>query len=138
MNNGTRKGGSPDAFRVLHASPGLEDLWQLHWSHNTGLDNAPATFVANLDDNATVAGVLTAAPSGPGPQPGPPPGPGAAGARQGGAPADGQGGRRGGFGGGGAAAHTPAHLITISAEEDGTFTVTNTRNGFRKTYLPRD
>ena len=54
MNNGTRKGGAPQAFRVLHESPGLEDLWQLHWSHNAGLDNAPAAFVANIDDNATV------------------------------------------------------------------------------------
>jgi len=54
MNNGTRKGGSPQAFRVLHESPALEDLWQLHWSHNTGLDNAPAIFMANVDDSATV------------------------------------------------------------------------------------
>jgi competence protein ComEC len=115
MNNGTRKGGAPDAFRVLHESPGLEDLWQLHWSHNTGLDNAPAIFVANVDDSATVAGVLTAP---------------AAGARQ--------GGGRGGPAGGGAAAHTPAYLIKIAASSDGTFVVTNTRNGFRKTYQPRD
>ena len=115
MNNGTRKGGAPEAFRVLHESPGLEDLWQLHWSHNTGLDNAPAIFVANIDDEATVAGVLTAPPAG-------------------------AGGRQGGGRGapGGAAAHTPAHLIAISARSDGTFTVTNTRNGFRKTYRPRD
>ena len=115
MNNGTRKGGAPEAFRVLHASPGLEDLWQLHWSHNAGLDNAPATFVANVDDEATVAGVLTAPPAA-------------------------AGGRRGGGRGapGGPAAHAPAYLITISARPDGTFTVTNTRNGFRKTYRPRD
>ena len=59
MNNGTRKGGAADAFRVLHASPGLEDLWQLHWSYNAGLDNAPATFVANIDEPAAIAGVLT-------------------------------------------------------------------------------
>ena len=114
MNNGTRKGGAPDAFRVLHGSPGLEDLWQLHWSHNTGLDNAPATFVANVDDAATVAGVLVP-------------------------PADdGQGRGRGGRGGGGAAAHAPAYLIKISAESNGTFVVTNTRNGFGKTYRPRE
>ena len=62
MNNGTRKGGTPDAFRVLHESPGLEDLWQLHWSHNTGLDNAPAVFVANVDDAETVARVLAPPP----------------------------------------------------------------------------
>jgi hypothetical protein len=115
MNNGTRKGGAPEAFRVLHESPGLEDLWQLHWSHNTGLDNAPAMFVANVDDNTTVAGVLSA----------PPPGPGGR-----------QGGGRGGPAG--VAAHTPAFLIAISAQSDGTFVVTNTRNGFRKTYRPRD
>jgi competence protein ComEC len=107
MNNGTRKGGAADAFRVLHQSPGLEDLWQLHWSHNAGLDNAPATFVANLDDNATIAGVLTAT----------------AGAGRG--------------GGGAAAAHSPAHVIKVSAQQDGSFTVTNTRSSFSKTYPPR-
>lgn len=115
MNNGTRKGGAPEAFRVLHASPGLEDLWQLHWSYNTGLDNAPAMFVANVEDSGTVAGVLTA----------PPPAPGAR-----------QGGGRGAPAG--TPAHMPAYLIQISARADGTFTVTNTRNGFRKVYRPRD
>src|SRR5262249_40779789 len=53
MNNGTRKGGTPDAFRVLYDTPGIEDLWQLHWSYNVGLDNGPAIFIANVDDNAT-------------------------------------------------------------------------------------
>lgn len=109
MNNGTRKGGDADAFKVLFNSPQLEDLWQLHWSYNAGLDNAPATFIANMDDNATIAGVLTA------PTPAP---------------------RRGGPGGG-AAAHVPAYLIKVSAQSDGAFTVTNTRDGFSKTYLPR-
>ena len=37
----------------------------------------------------------------------------------------------------GAAAHTPAYLIKVSAQQDGSFTVTNTRNGFSKTYRPR-
>jgi competence protein ComEC len=114
MNNGTRKGGAPAAFRVLYESPGLEDLWQLHWSYNVGLDNAPAIFVANVDDNETIAGVLV-----------PPPEPG------------GRGRGRGGFGGRGAAGHSPAYLIHVSVGEDGTFTVTNTRNGFSKTYQPR-
>ena len=123
MNNGTRKGGTPDAFRVLHESPGLEDLWQLHWSHNTGLDNAPAVFVANVDDGETVARVLTPPPAVPG-------------GRGGDAPTGRQGGGRGGPGGA-AAAHTPAHQIRIVAESDGTFVVTNTRNGFRKTYRPQ-
>jgi competence protein ComEC len=108
MNNGTRKGGEPDTFHVLYESPRLENLWQLHWSYNVGLDNTPATFIANVEDNATIAGVLTAQAAA--------------------AP-------RGGFGG--AAAHTPAYLIKVSAQQDGTFTVTNTRNGFSKTYKPR-
>jgi competence protein ComEC len=106
MNNGTRKGGEADTFHVLYESPGLEDLWQLHWSYNVGLDNSAATFVANVEDNATIAGVLTA--QGPAPR-----------------------------GGGGAAAHTPAYLIKVSARQDGTFTVINTRNGFSKTYKAR-
>jgi beta-lactamase superfamily II metal-dependent hydrolase len=34
--------------------------------------------------------------------------------------------------------HEPAHWIKVSARNDGTFTVTNSRNGFMKTYgLPR-
>jgi len=108
MNNGTRKGGEPDAFRVLRESPGLEDLWQLHWSYNVGLDNTPALFIANVDDNATITNVLTSQPNAPR-----------------------------GAGGGAAAAHTPANVIKVSAQQDGTFTVTNTRNGFSKTYRPR-
>jgi beta-lactamase superfamily II metal-dependent hydrolase len=192
MNNGTRKGGEPDVFKVLFNSPGLEDLWQLHWSYNIPLENSPATFIANIDDNATLAGVLTApppaprgggaagaggfggggrgaAPAGPGagappagappagaPFGAPPSGAPAAGAPPAGAPPAGapaagapgaggpagpgagrQGGGARGGGGGGAAAHTPAYMIKISAQEDGTFTVTNTRNGFSKTYAPR-
>jgi len=113
MNNGTRKGGAAEPFHVLYESPGLENLWQLHWSYNVGLENTPATFVANLEDNATIAGVLA-----------PPPAPEGRGAR-------------GGGGGGAAAAHSPAYLIKVAAQQDGTFTVTNTRNGFAKTYKPR-
>jgi competence protein ComEC len=48
-------------------------------------------------------------------------------------------GRQGGGGRGGPGpAHTgPAFLIKVSAQADGTFTVTNTRNGFSRTYRPR-
>ena len=56
----------------------------------------------------------------------------------GGPPQGGPGGPGGrGGGGGGAAAHTPAYYIKVSAQADGTFTVTNTRNGFSKTYQKR-
>jgi competence protein ComEC len=59
-------------------------------------------------------------------QPGPPP------------PAGAPGGRQGGGRGGPGPAHTgPAFMIKVSAQADGTFTVTNTRNGFSKTYRPR-
>jgi hypothetical protein len=122
MNNGTRKGGTSEAFAVLQETAGIEDLWQLHWSYNVGLENAPARFIANVDDAATIAGVLTTPPPTPGARAGVPGGP------------RGQGR---GPGGPGAAAHTPAHLIKVTAFEDGTFTVTNTRNGFSKTYQPR-
>src|SRR4029079_10881554 len=54
INNGTRKEGGPDTSRVARALHALEDLWQLHWSYNVGLENTPATFVANIEDNATL------------------------------------------------------------------------------------
>jgi beta-lactamase superfamily II metal-dependent hydrolase len=60
-------------------------------------------------------------------QPGTPPAAGAPGGRQGG----------GGRGGPGPAHTGPAFMIKVSAQADGTFTVTNTRNGFSKTYRPR-
>ena len=31
MNNGAKKGGSPQAWQNIKTSPGLEDLWQLHY-----------------------------------------------------------------------------------------------------------
>ena len=107
MNNGTTKGGAAAAFEVLHRSPGLEDLWQLHWSYNARLENSPAVFIANVDDEAGVASVLTT-------------------------PVEGMRGR----GRGGAPPHEPAWQIRVAARADGSFTVTNTRNGFSKTYAP--
>lgn len=50
MNNGARKGGTPSAWRVIRSSPGLEDIWQLHFAMAGGKEtNAPDTFIANLD-----------------------------------------------------------------------------------------
>ncbi len=84
INNGMRKGGQPETMRVLHASPGLEDLWQLHVAQLSGPEyGIPGMFVANTVED---------------PQ------------------------------------HTPAHWIKVSAQPNGTFTVTNSRNGFSKTY----
>ena len=105
MQNGTRKGGSVQAYQIMRSSPGLEDIWQLHWSYAGRVEHNPAgVFIANIDEPDTIATVLTTPP-----------------------------GQRGG-GGAANAAHTPAHYLKISAQNDGSFTVTNTRNGFSKTY----
>jgi competence protein ComEC len=52
MNNGARKGGSPDAWQIVKDSPGLEDLWQLHYSMEGGkAHNVPDSFIANVDEH---------------------------------------------------------------------------------------
>jgi len=51
MNNGARKGGSPSAWQIVHDSPGLEDLWQLHFSIEGGREhNSSDTVIANLEE----------------------------------------------------------------------------------------
>jgi beta-lactamase superfamily II metal-dependent hydrolase len=109
MNNGTRKGGQPDAMKIIYSAPGLEDLWQVHFSQLSGQEyTVPGMFIANTTDD-----LLTAMPIAPiqPPQPG------------------------------GGAAPAPVHngtayWIKVSAQQDGTFTLTNSRNGFSKTYRP--
>jgi competence protein ComEC len=84
MNNGARKGGAPDVWRTLRKSPGLGDIWQLHYSVEGGeSNNAPPQFIANLEENCK------------------------------------------GYG------------LKLSVGSDGSFTVTNARNGLSKTYPPR-
>lgn len=49
MDNGAKKGGAPQAWDVIAKSPGLEDLWQLHYSEDGGSEhNVAAPFLANL------------------------------------------------------------------------------------------
>ena len=36
MNNSTRKGGALPTMQTLYTSPGLEDIWQLHWAYAAG------------------------------------------------------------------------------------------------------
>jgi len=80
MNNGAKKGGSPAAWQVVRSSPGLEDLWQLHYAVDGGPDhNAAEALIANVNE-------------------------------------------------------TTAYGIKLSARADGSFTVTNARNGQSKTY----
>jgi len=107
MNNGTRKGGAVQTFQTLETSPGLEDIWQLHWSYAAGIEhNSPAVMIANIDERDQLAAIVTGASA-------PPAGPG------------------------GMAAHTPAHYLKVSAHTDGSFTVTNSRNGHTRTYAAR-
>jgi len=112
MNNGTRKGGEPFTMMSIHTSPGFEDLWQMHFSLLSGQEyTTPGMFIANVtDDNSPVMPV----------EPMKAPAPGTPGIQ----PAPAHNGK--------------AFWIKVSAQQDGTFTVTNARNGFGKTYTPRN
>lgn len=108
-NNGTRKGAPPEAMKIFYSSPGMEDVWQIHFSELAGQDYAvPGLFIANLYDEPPAAlpvAPFVAPPQG---QQAPP-----------------------------APVHNgTAYWFKISAQQDGTFTVSNTRNGFSKTYRP--
>jgi len=82
MNNGATKGGTAPAWKVVHNSPGLQDIWQLHYAVSGGkLNNTAEQFIANTD----------------------------------------QSGDQGKW-------------LKLSAESNGDFTVTNSRNNFSKTY----
>jgi competence protein ComEC len=107
MNNGTRKGGQVEVMKTLHSSPGLEDLWQMHFSQLSGQEyTVPGLFIANVLDEPLAAMPVA-------PISAPPPGPDAP-------PAPVHNGR--------------AYWIKVSARTDGSFTVTNARNGFSKSY----
>ena len=106
-NNGTRKGGQPEAMKIFFSSPGLEDVWQMHLSLLSGQEYAaPGMFIANAFDQQPPA--MPVAPFIPPPQ------------GQEAPPAPLHDG--------------PAHYFKVVAQQDGTFTVTNTRNAFSKTY----
>jgi beta-lactamase superfamily II metal-dependent hydrolase len=52
MNNGPHKGGSREAWETVHNSPGLEDLWQLHYALDSDKEhNVADTLIANLAEN---------------------------------------------------------------------------------------
>jgi competence protein ComEC len=49
MDNGAKKGGTPSAWDIVEKSPGLEDLWQLHYSEEGGAKhNVDAAHIANV------------------------------------------------------------------------------------------
>ena len=66
MDNGATKGGSTPVLVTLKTDPGLETLWQLHYSEEGGTkDNTPMQYIANPpgpDKGNWLA--LTASPSG--------------------------------------------------------------------------
>jgi competence protein ComEC len=81
FDNGARKGASPAAWRIVHDSPGLEGLWQLHYAAESDRDhNIDPDHIANIKENCE------------------------------------------------------GKYLKVSAESDGTFTVTNQRTGLEKTY----
>jgi competence protein ComEC len=81
MNNGAHKGGSPDAWETIRNSPGLQDLWQLHYAMDSDkAHNVAETFIANLDERCE------------------------------------------------------GKYIKVTAKPNGTFTVLNSRNNYKKTY----
>jgi len=84
MNNGERKGGSPEYWQTVHDPPGLEDFWQIHRSAAGGADhNSQEQFLANLNET------------------------------------------------------DHGYYLKMSVRADGSFTMTNARNGFSKEYKAR-
>jgi competence protein ComEC len=56
INNGATKGGSAEALRTIRTSPGIEDVWQLHYAQNAGRENnAPEPFIVNVDQDSKVS-----------------------------------------------------------------------------------
>ena len=48
MNNGAHKAGKPAAWQIVHDSPGLIDLWQLHTAEDSdAAHNSPEALIAN-------------------------------------------------------------------------------------------
>ncbi len=96
-------------MRTIFSSPGFEDLWQAHFSLWSGQEyTVPGLFIANMvDEQGPTMPIAPAPPAQPGSSAAPPP------------------------------AHDGvAYWVKVSAQQDGTYPVTNARNGFSKTYTP--
>ena len=49
MDNGAKKGGSTPTLQIINKTPGLEDLWMLHYSEEGGpTNNVDAARIANI------------------------------------------------------------------------------------------
>jgi competence protein ComEC len=52
IDNGPRKGSSPAAWQIVHDSPGLEDLYQLHYAEESDKEhNVDPEYIANVKEN---------------------------------------------------------------------------------------
>jgi beta-lactamase superfamily II metal-dependent hydrolase len=61
-NNGASKGGTAEALHTIRNSPGIEDVWQLHYAQNAGKENnAPEPFIVNVDQDASVSWIKLSA-----------------------------------------------------------------------------
>jgi beta-lactamase superfamily II metal-dependent hydrolase len=57
MNNGPRKGGAVEALEILRKSPGLEDIWQVHYSELASQEqNTAEQMIANPTPTAECKG----------------------------------------------------------------------------------
>src|SRR5215472_8854895 len=84
IDNGPRKGSSPAAWQIVHDSPGLRDLWQLHYAEESDREhNVDPEHIANVKENCE------------------------------------------------------GKYLEVTAEKDGSFTLTNTRTGAQKTYTKK-
>jgi competence protein ComEC len=81
LNNAAHKGGSPEAWQIVHDSPGLSGFWQLHYAADTDKEhNVSEDFIANLEEKSD------------------------------------------------------GHFLKVLAMPNGTFTISNSRNGVSRTY----
>lgn len=86
IDNGSKKGGTAAAWEVVHSSPQLEDIWQLHFANAGGQEhNAQDPYIANINEGEGDAG----------------------------------------------------HYLKVTAHEDGSFEVYNSRNKFTKPYAAK-
>jgi competence protein ComEC len=84
FDNGARKGASAAAWQIVHDSPGLDGLWQLHYAAQSDREhNIDPEHIANVKENCE------------------------------------------------------GKYLKVSADSDGTFTVTNQRTGAGKTYAAK-
>jgi len=68
VNNAIRKGASPEAMKTYFSSPGIEDVWQSHFSLLGGQEyTVPGIFIANgIDQPMSAIPVEPMAPPAPG------------------------------------------------------------------------